>query len=205
MKISRSVALIAPTAGFLLGFLDFVWIKYVPFPFGGLGNSIAVWAVAAFLLTYFSRWPLPHATLGAIIFLVAAVPSYYTAAALIQNDDWSNLYALPSLLWMALAVVAGALFGTGGAVARTPSRWQIPASALPPAILFAEATLQLARLTTRTAKLPETLAYAALLTALALGITLAIAPPWRPRALTLAYALPLTAVGYLMLLATGFR
>jgi hypothetical protein len=205
MKISRSVALFAPAAGFLLGFLDFVWIKYVPFPFGGLGNSIAVWAVAAFLLTFFSRRPMPHAVLGAIIFLVTAVPSYYTAAALIQNDDWSNLYALPSLLWMALAVIAGALFGTGGVLARTPSRWQIPASALPPAILFAEATLQLARLPARTRDLPETVAYAALLAALALAITLIIARPWRPRGLALAYALPLTAAGYLLLLATGFR
>jgi hypothetical protein len=202
MKINRNVALVAPIAGFLLGFLDFVWIKYVPFPFGGLGNSIAVWAVAAFLLTFLARWSLPRGVLGAIVLLVVAVPSYDVAAALIQGDDWSNLYAAPALLWMGLAVVAGAVFGAGGVLARTPSRWQIPASAMPAAVLFAEAVLQLARLGGDRA---ERWAYVAVLVALAVGITLLLVRSWRSRGLALASAVPLTAVGYLMLLASGFR
>src|ERR1700745_3326118 len=48
----RPGMVITPLAGLLLGFGDFLWIKYVPFPVGGLGNSPAVWAVAAFLLTW---------------------------------------------------------------------------------------------------------------------------------------------------------
>jgi len=188
-------------AGFLLGFLDFVWIKYVPFPFGGLGNSIAVWAVAAFLLTFWSRWKLVGAVVGAVVFLVVAVPSYYVAAALIQNDDWSNVYSAVALLWMGLAVVAGAVFGAGGVLARTPSRWQIPAAALPAAVLFAEGAIQLARGDRRA----ETLGYVAVLVALAVAVTLLIVRGRRPRGLALAYAVPLTAVGYLMLLASGFR
>jgi len=38
----RVVAVAAVVAGFLLGFLDFVWIKFVPYPFAELGNSSAV-------------------------------------------------------------------------------------------------------------------------------------------------------------------
>ena len=80
---------VAPIAGLLLGFLDFAWIKYVPYPLGGLGNSTAVWAVAAFLLTRRSRWSLPASVLGAVVMLVVAVPAYYLAAALLQNDELS--------------------------------------------------------------------------------------------------------------------
>jgi hypothetical protein len=36
-----------------VGFDDFRWIKYVPSVVAGLGNSVAIWAVAAFLLTYY--------------------------------------------------------------------------------------------------------------------------------------------------------
>ncbi|MEU4219371.1 DUF6518 family protein [Actinoplanes sp. NPDC026623] len=187
--------MIAPVAGFLLGFLDFVWIKYVPFPFGGLGNSIAVWAVAAFLLTFYARWSMPRAVIGAIVFLVVAVPSYYLAAALIQNDDWSNLYSPFALLWMGLGVVAGAVFGAGGVVARGSSRWRVPALALPAAILFAEVALQWSG---------GHLGYVSVLVALALGVTLAIARTWRERGPALAYAMPLSAAGFMLLLASGF-
>ncbi|GGN20535.1 hypothetical protein GCM10010109_34320 [Actinoplanes campanulatus] len=205
MKISHGVGTTAPVAGFLLGFLDFVWIKYVPFPFGGLGNSIAVWAVAAFLLTFHSRWSLPRATVGAVVFLVVAVPSYYVAAALIQNDDWANVYSSYSLLWMSLGVVAGAVFGAGGGIARTPSRRRIPALALPAAVLFAEAVLQLFRIGDPGVVLSETLGYVGVLVAAALGITLVVVPAWRVRAQVLACAVPLTAAGGVLLFASGFR
>ncbi|MCU7728356.1 DUF6518 family protein [Actinoplanes sp. KI2] len=201
MKVNNSVALIAPGAGIVLGVLDFVWIAYVPSPFGGLGNSIAVWAVAAFLLTLSSRWDLPRAAVAAAVFLVVAVPSYYVAAALIQHDDWSIIYSGPALLWMGFGVLAGVVFGAGGVLARTPTRWQAPAFALPAAVLAAEAVLQLSR----PGKSTASLGYAAVLLILAVAVTLVVAPSWRTRGLALAYALPLTAVGYLMLLAGGFR
>jgi hypothetical protein len=193
--------MIAPAAGFLLGFLDFVWIKYVPFPFGGLGNSIAVWAVAAFLLTFYGRWSMPRSVIAAIVLLVVAVPSYYVAAALIQNDDWSNLYAPVAVLWIGLAVVAGAVFGAGGVIARTSSRWRAPALALPAAVLLAEAVLQLAN----RGGSDERLGYVGVLVALALVVTLVVARTWRERGPALAYAMPLTGLGYLLLLASGFR
>jgi hypothetical protein len=205
MRIRGGVAVVAPVAGFLLGLLDFLWIKFIPSPFGGLGNSIAVWAVAAFLLAFCSRWSLPRAVIAGIVFLVVAVPSYYVAAAVIQGDDLSNAYSSIAFLWMALGVVAGAVFGAGGVVARTPSRWQLPALALPAAILFAEAVLQLSRIGEPSYRLAAILQYVGILVALAVGVTLAAARTWRARGLALAYAVPLTALGYLMLLASGFR
>jgi hypothetical protein len=42
MKANAQVV-VAAVAGFLLGFLDFVWIKYVPSVVAGLGNSVAIW------------------------------------------------------------------------------------------------------------------------------------------------------------------
>src|SRR4051812_6795815 len=134
MMINRSAAVVAPVGGVLLGFADFVWIKYVPSPLGELGNSIAVWAVAAFLLAFAGRWNLPRSVAAAVVLLVVAVPSYYVAAALIQHDDWSILHGRVTLLWMALGVVAGVVFGAGGVVARTPGRLRTPALGLPAAV-----------------------------------------------------------------------
>jgi hypothetical protein len=205
MTIHRNLAVLAPAAGLVLGFLDFVWIRYVPSPFGGLGNSIAVWAVAAFLLAFWSRWSLPRAVVGSVVLLVVAVPSYYLAAALIQGDDLSNAYSSVAFLWMGLGVVAGAVFGAGGALARGASRWQTPALALPAAVLLAEAALQLSRLGEPSYRLAAILASVCVLAALAVGVTLLVARTWRTRGLALAYAVPLAAVGFPMLLASGFR
>jgi hypothetical protein len=185
--------IIAPVAGFLLGFLDFVWIKFVPFPFGGLGNSIAVWAVAAFLLTFSRRWPLGRAVAAAVVMLVVAVPSYYAAAALIQDDDWSTIWAVPSLLWMLMGVIAGAVFGAGGVIARRPGRLRRPALGLPAAVLLAEL-----------ARMAGELGYALVLAALAVLITVLVARTWRDRAVALAGAVPLAGVGYLLMRVTFF-
>jgi hypothetical protein len=199
------VAVLAPLAGLLLGFLDFVWIKFVPVPFGGLGNSMAVWAVAAFLLTYYRRRPMAPAVAGAVIMLVVAVPSYYVAASLIQHDDWSNLWAPSTLLWMGLAVVAGVVFGAGGVLARAAGTgvghgtdrkesWlRLPALGLPAAVLIAEMVLR-----------PDGISYVLVLVALALLITALVGRSWRDRALALAWALPLSVIGYLLMIGTAF-
>jgi hypothetical protein len=205
MAINRHVAAVAPVAGVLLGALDFVWIKYVPFPFGGLGNSIAVWAVAAFLLTFLSRWTLPVGVLGAIVCLVLAVPSYYLAATLIQNDDPANMYDAVALLWMALGVVAGAVFGAAGVLARTTGFLRTAAGAMPGAVLFAEATMQLGRIGNPDYDTADLTTYAAVLIASGVTLTVLVNRSWRRRGLALLLALPLTAVGYVLLSLTGFR
>ncbi|MEJ3746645.1 DUF6518 family protein [Actinomycetes bacterium KLBMP 9797] len=205
MAINRHVAVVAPVAGVLLGALDFVWIKYVPFPFGGLGNSIAVWAVAAFLLTFLSRWTLPVGILGAIVCLVLAVPSYYLAATLIQNDDPANMYDPVSLLWMALGVVAGTVFGAAGVLARTVGLLRTAAGAMPGAVLFAEATMELRRIGNPNYDTADITGYTAVLIALGVTLTVLVGRSWRQRGLALLLALPLTAAGYVLLSLTGFR
>ncbi|GAA4925035.1 DUF6518 family protein [Actinoplanes utahensis] len=205
MTIKRNAAVVAPMAGFLLGFLDFVWIKYLPSPVGDLGNSLAVWAVAAFLLTYLHRWRLPAGIAAAIVCLVVAVPSYYLAAALIQNDDWSNLYNTVALAWMGFGVVAGVVFGGGGVLARTPGTLRLPALALPAAVLFAEGLVHLRRIGEPGYEAGEQGAYASLVFVLGLLITMLVARTRRDRLLTLAWSVPLTAGGWLLLTLASFR
>ena len=97
----------AVVGGLLLGFLDFVWIKLVPFPLGDLGNSSAVWAVAAVAFGYWVRRDRVRAASGAAVLLVVAVPSYHFAAALIQGDDFANMWGVMSLVWMLFGILAG--------------------------------------------------------------------------------------------------
>jgi hypothetical protein len=205
MAINRNAAVVVPVVGVLLGALDFVWIKYVPFPFGGLGNSIAVWAVAAFLLTFLSRWTLPVGILGAVVCLVLAVPSYYLAATLIQSDALANMYNATALLWMGSGVVAGTVFGAAGVLARTGGRLRAAAAAMPCAVLFAEATMQLMRIGDPNYETADTVEYTAVLIVLGVALTVLVSRSWPQRGLALLLALPLTAVGYPLLSLTGFR
>ncbi|GIE77875.1 hypothetical protein Aph02nite_38250 [Actinoplanes philippinensis] len=167
-------AVVVPGAGVLLGVLDFVWIKYVPFPFGGLGNSIAVWAVVAFLLAFLNRWTLPAGIVGSVLCLVLAVPSYYLAATVIQSDSPENMYNATALLWMALGVVAGTVFGAAGVLARTAGRLRAAAAAMPGAVLFAEAAMQLKRMTDPSYTTSDSLGYAAVLIASGLALVVLV-------------------------------
>ena len=200
VMINRSAAVAAPVGGFLLGFLDFVWIKFVPYPFGDLGNSLAVWAVAAFFLTYLARWSWARGTSAAIVLLVVAVPSYYLAAALIQHDKFSNMYDPGAWVWMLLGVIAGLVFGAAGVAARSRGRWQIPALAMPAAVLFAEAAV-LARRIGDPAYGSEPLWPSLIDIALGALVIMSIARPWRRRLAVLLAAAPLTAAGFALLSA----
>jgi len=135
----RTVALASVVGGLLLGFLDFCWIKWLPFPIAELGNSTATWAVAAFLFGYWVRSGWLRAALGATVLLVVAVPSYYLAAALLQGDDLAVLWAPTSLVWMFFGVLAGVVFGIAGTWARGTGWRQIVGVALPAAVFFEEA------------------------------------------------------------------
>jgi hypothetical protein len=201
--INRYAAVAAPVGGLLLGVADFVWIKYVPSPFGALGNSLAVWAVAGFLFTYFSRWGWARGIAAAIVMLVVAVPSYYLAAAVIQHDDVSNMYDAVALLWMGFAVIAGAVFGGAGIAARTPGRWQTVALAMPAAVLVAEAAL-VARRIGDASYGTEPLWSALIDVALGVLITVLIVRPWRRRLVALLLAVPLGVVGFGLLSVARF-
>ena len=200
MKIIRYAAVAAPVGGVLLGALDFVWIKYVPFPFGGLGNSLAVWAVAGFLFTYWGRWGWARGIAAAVVMLVVAVPSYYLAAMLIQHDDAANMYNTTAVLWMGFAVIAGVVFGGAGIAARTPGRWQAAALAMPAAVLFAEAALLARRIGDESYGI-DPLWSVLIDVALGVLLTVLIGGTWRRRAVALLWAVPLAVVGFVLMSA----
>lgn len=201
MTINRSAAVAAPVGGFLLGFLDFVWIKFVPHPFGDLGNSLAVWAVAAFFLTYTARWSPVRGIAAAIVLLVVAVPSYYLAAALIQHDNFADMYGSTTYLWMLFGVIAGSVFGGAGVAARRPGRWQAPALAVPAAVMFAEAAILARRIGTPSYG-SEPLWPA--LIEVALGALIVVLLSRRRRLSVLLLAAPMTAAGFVLLSAARF-
>ncbi|GAA2590209.1 hypothetical protein GCM10010435_81140 [Winogradskya consettensis] len=190
----------APVAGFLLGFLDFVWIKFVPFPLGDLGNSPAVWAVAAFLFVLLGRrWRAVPAVAGACVMLVVASPSYYLAAALIQHDDYAVMGNSTTIMWMGFGVVAGLVFGGAGALARTRN----VALAVPVAVLVTEAI----RLTLRIGDPDygiEPLWTALLEVGIAVGLVVWLARSWRERARVVLATVPLAAAGFVLFSAAGF-
>ena len=205
MQINPRFGVATVVVGFLLGFLDFVWIKYMPVPLAGLGNSIAIWAVAAFLFTYCTRRAMPGSIIGAAVMLVCAVPSYYLAATLIQNDAWSNLWNTNSFMWMGLGAVTGIVFGAGGVAARRPGRLRLSALALPAAILLAEMIVDLRRRGDPNYQTSEIVEYAVILAVLAVAFTVVVGRTSRDRIVASAYALPLSVAGYVLITASGLQ
>ena len=195
----RAVALVVPVAGFLLGFLDFVWIKWVPFPFAELGNSTATWAVAAFALGWWIRSGAVRAAVAASVLLIVAVPSYYLAATLLQGDDLAVIWALTSFVWMACGVVAGVVFGVAGIWARTEGWRRVVGTALPVAVFVEEAL----RFALKSGSYPGAWWNVAIDLGLAVLLVVLIGRSARVRLLAAAVALPLAAAGALTFAAVA--
>ncbi|MDW3847856.1 DUF6518 family protein [Micromonospora sp. BRA006-A] len=187
----RAVALVVPVAGFLLGFLDFVWIKWVPFPFAELGNSTATWAVAAFALGWWIRSGAVRAAVAASVLLIVAVPSYYLAATLLQGDDLAVIWSPTSILWMAFGIVAGVVFGVAGIWARTDGWRRVVGTALPVAVFVEEAL----RFALKSGSYPGAWWNVAIDLALAALLVVLIGRSARVRLLAAAVALPMAALG----------
>ncbi|MEU1812910.1 DUF6518 family protein [Micromonospora aurantiaca (nom. illeg.)] len=187
----RAVALVVPVAGFLLGFLDFVWIKWVPFPFAELGNSTATWAVAAFALGWWIRSGAVRAAVAAGVLLIVAVPSYYLAATLLQGDDLAVIWSSTSIVWMAFGVVAGVVFGVAGIWARTGGWRRVVGTALPVAVFVEEAL----RFALKSGSYPGAWWNVAIDLGLAVLLVALIGRSARVRLLAAAVALPLAAAG----------
>ncbi|MFI6761749.1 DUF6518 family protein [Micromonospora sp. NPDC050417] len=199
----RMVAVGAVVGGFVLGFLDFVWIKFVPFPFADLGNSSAVWAVAAFAFGHWVRSGWVRAALGAVVLLVIAVPSYYLAATLIQGDDIAVIGAPASLLWMFFGMLAGVVFGVAGFWARTSGWRQAVGVALPGAVLFAETAIQIRRIGDPSYG-DDPMWPAVIRAVLGILVIVLAAPTTRQRTLALVTAIPLGLVGFTAFSLAGF-
>ncbi|MFI7249217.1 DUF6518 family protein [Micromonospora chalcea] len=189
----RAVALVAPVAGFLLGFLDFVWIKWVPYPFAELGNSTATWAVAAFALGWWIRSGAVRAAVAASVLLIVAVPSYYLAATLLQGDDLAVIWSPTSIVWMAFGVVAGVVFGVAGIWARTDGWRRVVGTALPVAVFVEEAL----RFALKSGSYPGAWWNVAIDLGLAALLVVLIGRSARVRLLAAAVALPVAAIGAL--------
>ncbi|MFD6610412.1 DUF6518 family protein [Micromonospora chalcea] len=195
----RAVAFVVPVAGFLLGFLDFVWIKRVPFPFAELGNSTATWAVAAFALGWWIRSGAVRAAVAASVLLIVAVLSYYLAATLLQGDDLAVIWALTSFIWMAFGVVAGVVFGVAGIWARTDGWRRVVGTALPVAVFVEEAL----RFALKSGSYPGAWWNVAIDLGLAALLVVLIGRSARVRLLAAAVALPLAAAGALTFAAVA--
>jgi hypothetical protein len=194
MKLDLRVAVGALVGGFLLGTLDFLWIKFVPFPVGALGNSAAVWAVAAFLFGYWMRSGLLRAGLGGAALLLVAVPSYYLAAVLIQHDDWASIWAPSSWLWAGFGVVAGVVFGVAGVCAHANGWRRVVGVALLGAVLFAEAIMLARRIGDRNNG-TEPLWEAVIEMLLGVLVVTLLTRGLRPRLTAFAVAVPLALLG----------
>ncbi|MEW2445244.1 DUF6518 family protein [Micromonospora marina] len=187
----RAVALVVPVAGFLLGFGDFVWIKWVPFPFAELGNSTATWAVAAFALGWWIRSGALRAAVAAGVLLIVAVPSYYLAATLLQGDDLAVIWSPTSIVWMAFGIVAGVVFGVAGIWARAEGWRGVVGTALPAAVFVEEAL----RFALKSGSYPGAWWNVAIDLGLAVLLVVLIGRSARMRLLAAAVALPLAAAG----------
>ncbi|MBB3327599.1 DUF6518 family protein [Microlunatus antarcticus] len=146
---SRWTSVLVPVVvGLVLGPLDLLLQHVLPYPFANLANSPAAWALVAFAVGWSDRirgrwWP----AVAGVLTLLLAVEGYYATAVVALGDDVSTLTNGSALLWLALAVAAGAVFGTAGAWARSAHPWRGPVgTAAAVAVLLAEAWLDLTRL-----------------------------------------------------------
>jgi hypothetical protein len=201
VPVAWGLGLATVGAGVLLGALDFVWIRFVPFPLGELGNSSAVWAVAAFLFAYWLRRGWAAGMLGGVVLLVVAVPSYYLTAAAFHRQDPAGWW---SPTWTGFAVLAGAVFGAAGTAARRPDRWQIPALTAPAAVLLAEAGLLAARLGNPSYEADDLVARALVEAGLGILLVVLARTTWRRRSGALLLAAPFAAVGFGLFRVAGF-
>lgn len=193
----RTLGVISVPAGVALGAVDFALQKVLPYPWANLANSAAVWAVAAFALGYWIRTGALRAAIAGTVLLVVAVPIYYVTATLVQNDDIANVWAPIGLMWMAFGVLAGVVFGIAGVWARGRGWQRIVGTALPGAVLLAEAA--------RLFRLGSDARWTALIE-LALGVLVIamVGRTARQRGASLAAAVPLAAIGFVGFLVAGF-
>jgi Family of unknown function (DUF6518) len=102
-----------------------LWLQGIlPGAWNHLANSGAVWVLAAFgagILTAGLGWRRP--ALAGTLALIGAVIGYYAAATIFLHDDLSAATLRGPLVWLAVACVAGPVFGLAGAAYLDPRPW----------------------------------------------------------------------------------
>ncbi|MEH1129141.1 DUF6518 family protein [Micromonospora sp. CPCC 206061] len=197
MPGNRAVAVWSVVAGVLLGSADFMWIKYLPSPWGDLGNSPAIWAVAAFWLGYWVRAGWVRAATAGAAMLVLAVPTYYLTATVVQQDDVRMIWQAAAQIWMLFGVLAGVIFGMAGTWPMLSGYRALVGTALPGAVLWGEAAVLLYR------GQSGDLWTAALEAALGTAVIMIVGRSARQRMTALAMAVPLAIVGFLAYYVVG--
>ncbi|WP_124771582.1 DUF6518 family protein [Micromonospora inaquosa] len=126
--------------GLLLGVVDLLLQRTLPYPWANLANSSAVWAVGAFGIGSWLRADWRRSAFAGIVLLLVAVEAYYLAAVVLMNDSARNLWSPTTMAWLFFGVLAGALFGGAGGLSRHRKPWlRAIAVAMPGAVLLAEA------------------------------------------------------------------
>jgi hypothetical protein len=197
------VAVAAVVGGVVLGVVDLLLQRVLPYPWANLANSSAVWALAAYGLGLWVRTPWWRAAIAGAVLLVVAVPVYYVAATIFLHDLIATAWSRTALVWMAFGVLAGLVFGFGASLVRS-SGWQQPAGvALPGAVLFAEALAAVARGGDGGYRRDQ-MQTAVIELVLGVIVILAVGRGLRQRIGGLVVSLPLALVGFVAFKVGGF-
>jgi hypothetical protein len=196
----------AAVAGLLLGLVDLLAQKNLPYPWANLANSSAVWAIGAFAIGAWVRSGWRRPVIAGVVLLVVAVEAYYLAATLVQHDDPASLWSVTTVAWMLFGVLAGTIFGAAGAWSRTGNRQQrVVGVALPGAVLLAEAAvLAVSARNGEAQHRNDRLSTALIEAALAVVVILIAGRTTRQRLECLAACVPLAALGLTAFRLAGF-
>jgi hypothetical protein len=198
----------AVAGGALLGVVDLLLQRSLPYPWANLANSSAVWAVGAFAVGVWARAGWRRGALAGVALLIVAVEMYYLAAVVLTNDSVETLWLPSTGVWLFFAVLAGAIFGAAGGLSRAERPWlRVVGVASPAAVLLAEAAMLGARSGNpghgpryRT----DNLQTAALEAALGVVLLLVVARDTRLRLQALAAGVVLALIGFGAFMIAGF-
>jgi hypothetical protein len=136
---------LAAMGGLVLGGLTLGMQATLPGALNHLGNSAAVWCLAAFLAGRLLRVRGWWAALAGVLVLAGAVAGYYACTTLFLHDDVNAGTLFFPGMWLTGALLAGPGFGVAGAVSRgADHRLRILAFATLCAVFLAEAGYLLA-------------------------------------------------------------
>jgi microcompartment protein CcmK/EutM len=197
------VAVAAVVGGVVLGVVDLLLQRTLPYPWANLANSSAVWALAAYGFGLWVRTPWWRAAMAGAVLLVVAVPGYYLAATIFLDDPLARMWDRTALVWMAFGVIAGLVFGFGATLVRTSGWQQLVGVALPGAVLFAEALVMVLRGGSGSYRRDQ-VQTAVIEAVLGVVVILVVGRTARQRLGGLAFSVPLAVVGMVAFQVGGF-
>lgn len=132
--------------GLAVGILTVAGQKFLPMNFNFLANSGAVWLVPAFLLSYLAKEKKGPSILLCMETLFFCVIGYYSFEAVLNQHSFS--IGSWMMVWIAMSVIAGAIFGLGAYLAHASSGFlKYIGMNLLPAVFFSEGVWKLLHIT----------------------------------------------------------